>query len=374
MRDFLFPLKLGDTFNIDKEKQKDEIIQGRKKINQIMKDGKNQAKLDKCYYCGTDCESFCNSHTLPAFCLRNIAHNGKVFYSNSILDLPILNTDKGINEAGTFHLICRECDSKIFQDYENPDNYKNIPSVKMLAQIDMKNNLKNISKRLVEKETYSLMQERLGVGERWVQTASATANVDLQEFKDAYSRARSHSKNPFEGDYYIGFYRKLPYVVPIAFQGTIALIFDLAGNIINSVYESSSKYKIKNMSLCIFPLKEESIIMIFVERNNDRYKQFFKQLRKLDCFEDQLSVINYILFSYTEDYFLSPNIPKNTLDELLPLSGKTPELISLTPPNLHEVFEVEKEIFNLGERCSVPNLLLSQFGIRSRWGSEELLQ
>ena len=37
---------------------------------------------------------------------------------NTILNIPLLKDDKGINEAGTFHLICRDCDSKIFQDYE----------------------------------------------------------------------------------------------------------------------------------------------------------------------------------------------------------------------------------------------------------------
>ena len=80
---------------------------------------------------------------------------------NTIIDLPILKADKGVNEAGTFHLICRECDGKIFQDYEEPLNYEDMPTIKMLAQIDMKNNLKFISKRLMEKELYDLMYERI---------------------------------------------------------------------------------------------------------------------------------------------------------------------------------------------------------------------
>ena len=363
MADIYIPFDLSDVPKIDKEKQKNELIQARKSLNQLIKDSKNQAKSGECYYCGTECDSFCNSHTLPAFCLRNIAVNGKVAYSNTILDLAIMNSDKGINEAGTFHLICRDCDSKIFQDYENPDNYGIIPSAKMLAQIDMKNNLKNISKRLIENEMYDLMCKRLGFNQEWAQAKSEVGDMDLKEFRDAYTRAKNHSIKPYEGDYYIGFYEKLPYVVPAAFQGTIALISDLEGNIINNIYNPNSKYKIQNMALCIFPLKEESIIMIFVEKSVNRYARFFKQLRKLDSLDDQLSVINYILFSYTEDYFLSINIPQTALDEILPVSGKTPELMSFTPPDLQDTLEVAKEIFNLQMRHSIPNLLSEDFAI-----------
>lgn len=363
MSDIYFPFDLSDTPKIDKEKQKNELIQARKSLSRLIKDSKNQAKLGKCYHCGNECDSFCNSHTLPAFCLRNIAFNGKVAYSNTILDLPIMNADKGVNEAGTFQLICRDCDSKIFQDYENPDNYETIPSAKMLAQIDMKNNLKNISKRLMEIEMYDLMHERLRFNEVWTQAKSAVGDMDLKEFKDAYIRAKNHSIKPFERDYYIGFYEKLPYVVPVAFQGTIALISDLEGNIINNIYNPDAKYKIQNTALCIFPLKEESIIMMFVEKNSNRYARFFKQLRKLDSLDDQLSVINYILFSYTEDYFLSINIPQKVLDEMLSVSGKTPELMSFTPPDSRRAIEAAKEIFNLQMRHSIPNLLSKDFAL-----------
>lgn len=63
-----------------------------------------------------------------------------------------MDDEKGIREAGTFQLICRECDSVIFQEYENEDNYKKEPNGMMLAQIAMKNYLKAISKRLNELE------------------------------------------------------------------------------------------------------------------------------------------------------------------------------------------------------------------------------
>ena len=59
-----------------------------------------------------------------------------------------------MNEAGTFYLLCNNCDGKVFKDYESLENYEQIPTIKMLSQIDMKNNLKNISKRLTEIKLY----------------------------------------------------------------------------------------------------------------------------------------------------------------------------------------------------------------------------
>lgn len=362
MDDLFMHLDLSNFPKIDVENRKDDIINASKAINDLIKDSRVLAKPTKCYYCDEPCDGFCNSHTLPASCLRNIAQKGKVFYSNSILDLPTLKDDKGINESGTFHLICRDCDSKIFQAYENPDNYDEIPTTKMLAQIDMKNNLKNISKRLIELEMYRLMSQRIGMSAKWVDANSTVSKLDLAEFKNSFSRAKKRDIKPFSGDYYIGFYEKLPYVTPIAFQGTIALIFDLEGNVINNIYNSDAKYKIKNVGVCIFPLEKSSIVMLFVDKDNTRYSKFFRQLRKLDL-ENQLSIINYIIFSYSEDYFLSPNLDKETLNKLMSLSGKTPEMIGFYPTTVFEQLEGIREIFDYSERFSVPNILSDKYAL-----------
>ena len=157
MYDFYSPFKLNDIPDTSGV-SKDRMIAAKKQTNDLLKQAKTQAKQNTCYFCKKPCTSFCNSHTIPQFCLRSIAKDGKVYYSNTILELPLLKEDKGINESGTFHLICRDCDSKVFSDYENPDNYNNNKlTTKMLAQMEIKNNLKNISKRLIELHLYDLM-------------------------------------------------------------------------------------------------------------------------------------------------------------------------------------------------------------------------
>lgn len=355
----LFNLNLPDELkNIPQR----NMIEAKIKVNSLLKDSKSQAKLGKCYYCNNNCNSFCNSHTIPQFCLKNIAINGKIYCMNTIMELPVIKDEKGINEAGVFHLICRDCDSKIFKDYENPENYNDVPTIKMLAQIDMKNNLKNISKRLMEIELYKLMGERLSVSNDYVNYRNEINEMDLKEYHEAYLNAKKVDLKPANGEYYIGFYEVLPYLVPVAFQGTIALVSDLNNNIINDIYNSNPDYIIKNISLCIFPFKSSSLVMLFVEKNNRRFSHFFRQLKKFSL-EEQLSIINFILFSYTEDYFISPSIPKDIMEKLSDASGKTTNMLADTNTTKSQQLQEIIDNFNYNERNKIPNLLSEQFAL-----------
>ena len=71
-------------------------------------------KRKTCYVCGKACSSFCNSHSIPEFTLRHISEKGKVIATLQ-KEIPMLGKDTGLNKAGTFQLICRECDSKVFR-------------------------------------------------------------------------------------------------------------------------------------------------------------------------------------------------------------------------------------------------------------------
>ena len=72
--------------------------------------------------------------------LREIASNGIVLHASAAigLDFEIIDLEKGVNNSGTFNYICRDCDGTFFQDYENPNNLKLLPTDKMLAEIAVK--------------------------------------------------------------------------------------------------------------------------------------------------------------------------------------------------------------------------------------------
>lgn len=149
-------LSLGTDSEVELSAMKEKKVEYRKKLGKLFGESRKDAKSEVCFYCGEKCSSFCNSHSIPAFFLRNIALEGNLYSNNKLVSLPLLDEDKGVNQSGTFQIICRDCDSKIFSEYENPDNYENVPTSKMIAQIAMKNYLKSISKRKFEIALYNV--------------------------------------------------------------------------------------------------------------------------------------------------------------------------------------------------------------------------
>lgn len=97
--------------------------------------------------------------------LKTIAEDGKVLHSNALMGIEVLDIEKGINNAGTFHFICRKCDGVLFQDYENRDALMNYPSDNMLVEIAMKNMLLMLSKRGEEKAIFNIIQKENNVFE-----------------------------------------------------------------------------------------------------------------------------------------------------------------------------------------------------------------
>ena len=286
---------------IEKQKRKIEIIN--KVASKYKYEINRKSKPSKCYICGKECSSFCNSHSIPKFCLKNISKTGKVYQSLFAKPIPLFGAEDSVSNAGTFHIICNECDQRFFVDYENPQNYeKTILSDKMMAQIVAKDSLLMISKRLKEMELYKLTTERYGSNE----TLEIKLKVDELDYKeDVNNLKRAMIATKGNHNFYNCFYyKKLDYVVPYAIQNGIALSCDLNGNVINNTFNYSTDYKIQDLYMIIFPLKSSSIIALFIDSKAKRYREFIKQFNKLDEM-DKLSVINYTAFAYSENLFIS---------------------------------------------------------------------
>ena len=284
-----------------------------KKAGKLQKQARQEAKLNYCYYCKKEVSSLCNSHSVPQFCLRRIATDGKLYYLNTLIDLPFMRNEQGINEAGTFMLICRDCDSKIFQQYEDPAAYQTKPTGQMLAQIAMKNYMQMIYKRHNEDAFYKLMGTELGTPQNFVDHNHEIISLDLSEYSSSFNRAKIGSLGKHDYWYYLCYYKRLNYTVPIAFQGGIVMTCDFEDDIINDIYNMSPDYHTKEIHIAVFPLEQESVIMLFIDARDNRYRKFYRQLNKLPL-EEQLSAINYIIFSYSENVYISeaqsPAIPR----------------------------------------------------------------
>lgn len=335
----------------------------KKSINELINSFKREAieksKPNRCFLCGKKCTSFCNSHSIPRVCLKNISSNGKVLQSLLLDKMPIVKTDLGLNEAGTFHIICNECDNNSFKEYENEKKYGDyLPSSVQMAQIATKNLLVIIGKRLVEKELYLIMEE---ISLRYeFNKIVKTLELDLFEYESSFKRAKQALNGNHESFFYCFYYRKLDYVVPYACQSSIALETDLDGNIINQVYNQSADIKIRSMHIAVLPFNSYTIVMMFIDTADKRYRQFYKQFNKLEE-NDKLAVLNFVVFAYTENVFVSKDLNESVYEdkELIDLCARANMFIADDIDDNPK--ELSKEAKNFEKRHCIPNLLLKKY-------------
>lgn len=340
-----------------------EKLINRKTINDYWRDSRKKSKLTKCLFCGTTCSSFCNSHTIPAFALRNISSDGEVLNANTLINNPYKKKSDGIKKSGTFQLICRSCDSNIFMDYESPENYASKPNGKMITQIAMKNYLRYIYKRNVEIELYKTLIKG-DLHNSALERQLYISILDLQSYQKGFERAKKFLKKNDNDKYYMFYHKKLNYVVPYAFQSFLCLVTDLDGKLINDIYYLSPSYEIQSLHVAVLPLEDSTEIILFIEKNSNKYRKFYKQFLKLDE-EDQLSLINYMIFNYSEEIFMSKNLKDDVLEN--------PELVEIAKiSNMIEVldindrpYDVAKDSFNLSYRNKIPNLLSLEYALKS---------
>lgn len=218
---------------------------------------KKLVRPETCLICNSRKKPFCNSHSVPARCLRAIAEKGDVKVFNGLVKIPAVDDDKGINEAGTFRLICRECDDRVFKEYETFEKYTDkTPSDKILHEIALKNYLKYYHKKAIEEIVFPKMMEILKLPN--MNLLEPILNPGNRDKKDAFKLLCETKKilnSNTNGYYRIIEYKKLPYTCPFAFQGTISLITGFNGENINDVFNTDKKYDLQDMHVCIFPEK-----------------------------------------------------------------------------------------------------------------------
>lgn len=361
--DFVSTFDLGLFSDEERRIMEAQKIDFRKQLSKVISESRRLAKQEKCYICGKVCSSFCKSHSIPAFCLRNITDSGDVLTMGSVIDFPLIDNEKGVGEAGVFFLICNDCDSKVFSDYETPSNYLHKPTPKMIAQIAMKNYLKFIYKRLLERQMYEVMCSTLNFPKQLTDTKLSVNALDLKEYIDGFNKAKRALDKGLSDTFYMCYYEKLNYVVPLAFQSLLSLIVGFDGEIINDVYNQSPKYCLKPIHICIFPLETESVLFMFVESGDNRYRKFYKAFNKLSL-DDKLATLTFIICAYSEEMFYSDKIESEVKgnSQLKNTSQVTSDILAITP--FFDPYKKATECFDLAKRNEIPNLLAEKYKIK----------
>lgn len=345
----------------------EELNEVRKAINDNISTARRTSRHDKCLLCGKT-GGFCNSHTIPRFCLENIAWNGKVDAIAALLNTAILKNDSGVNNAGTFHLICRDCDSRVFRSYEDPEAYANTPTEEMLNQMALKNSLRDIYKHEIELELYVQTKTMLAkkepilspVLEAMLAPARHAREMDIKECYEVFCCAKrfiENSKPWIE----LASFDLLDYITPVAYQGMIALATGVNGEVINNRFTTDDNYRIVYLHLAILPLQESTAIITFADQNDKRIKQFTHFLQSSPA-DERLRILNCILFMYTEDYFLSKQLTEKTTKSLERIAQMMQDSGTVKG---YEEQALAREIkdYDLRRDIAIPNLLTKEYEV-----------
>ena len=295
------------------------IIELKKMISKIRRSSLIKIKPEKCIICNRKISSTCKSHSVPQFILKNISSNGNLYNWNKMIGIPIIDNNKGIREANVFRKICNECDNTRFKEYETPDNYKKNISNVMLYQISIKILLNNIYTReasvaltneyieqMIEDDTLKKIYYR--AAERFqIDSEKMTIDEEYRKLKLLINSSSDKIK------YKIIFTHKLSYVVPYAFQDEIVLVSDMVGGRINNIFSKDKKYLMQSIKISIFPMKDETFILMYRDQKDTRYNRFERQFCKLSL-ENKLALINYIVFLYSEKFLISDKIDSKAFE------------------------------------------------------------
>lgn len=360
---------------------KEELIEFNKVMSQITKRSEINTNRDSCFLC-KEKKQFMVSHSIPESILHNIAISGCVDIPAAILGVPKLGQPQGVQKAGTFRLLCSDCDRKIFADYENYIGSEMKPNGKMLAEIALKTYLKELNKKFLEIPEYDDPELRkiiypedpnniISIFESWIAFRSKYMFLDRSKKRaeldqkcymaDIEYAKKSIDSNCHTNGYYLHYYKQLDYIVPIAFQGRVTLWGGFDDEMVNCI---NDKEKYSDLHICIFPMRDGTKVFMFTKNNDKTLRRFIKSFNRLDP-EDQLRTICYIIFVYSEEIYMNPEL-KNKLGEIsgvrdaITSIGQTIHTESVT--NVEQTLKLIRRN-SLTKRHNFPNLLSEKYKI-----------
>ena len=281
-------------------------IEIKKKYNRLLRKVQTESKPEYCILCGSRATSFCNSHSVPRLVLKKIANEGVLLQSNSLFGLDLVDVEKGVNNSGTFHIICKECDNKFFRDYEDLDKLKSTPDDIMLAEIALKDALLQYSKRIIEIKAYQELQQKQSMFEN-PEALFQIQELDIRDYKEEIQFYKNIIEKKINNGFQILYWNKLPYKTPIAVQSAIALPKDYDGYSVNDNFDMSEDTRMEDMHICVFPMDSETIVLAFYHKRDTKYRKLRHQLNSISD-KKKIEYLNWVIIQYTENYYLSKTI------------------------------------------------------------------
>ena len=310
---------MGSNYMLVKEKQnKEMLIEIKKRFNELVLTGKKLSRENKCLLCNNSSSNLVSSHSIPQYILNSISENGYLYNPGAVNDDTnfILDKQCGQKKAGTFYLLCSNCDKTVFKYYEEYFEINNLFEkiknrkidtyvFKQLASIYLKSLLKEYYTKSIDVYVHAeLSKEYKRKGIYNGSNMSKVAKLNLQDYKIDIDYCKEVIDGTSDKCMTLIDYIELNYTVPFTTQAIIAIQKDLKGKVINDVFNMSKDYHISELSICVFPIKGKTHILIFtLGKNKQVYGSFISQYKKLSK-QDRLQLIQVLLFAYTEEIYI----------------------------------------------------------------------
>ena len=349
---------------------KNDFINLNRLVSLYKKSRAKSNKTKRCAICKKTGVKYCNSHTIPQFILKNICKDGKLLNTQSLNSTKFKKEEDGINDAQVFHSICTSCDNLKFKEYESLKSYKTEPSQLILKQIALKNHLYSSYKHNKEKALYSnIVRDIFGSSIHLPENHPLKYMLKVTEHNYCYNNKRANLIIKHLSDntelYKLCYIKKLNYVIPIALQDNSIISYGFNNEKLANTFDFPSLDYADDVHFCIYPMENESIIMLFCAKDLSIYDKFFKTLRNLDE-KEQLSIINFLIFAYFEEVFLCKELDKSIFENINLRKLSQEQLLTISNPE--KILRLTKEEqdkyqwdslnnFNISNHSNIPNLL-----------------
>ena len=230
----------------------------------------------------------------------------------------------------------------------------------MLAEIALKNMLLQLNKRAIEKELIKIEQREFKIFDNHEDGINVKI-IDFSEFEAEVHFHKNLVKSNEEGCYQILFWKLLPYIVPIAMQSAMAVTKDIEGNEINNVYNMNPSVRMQYLHLAIFPLYGQSVVLAFFHKGDKFYRRLWHQFNCMNS-KEALEYINYLIFKYTENYYIAKKIEKEVIsnEALKRLSREYDEMPSLGMLGIDNLWGLGYKPVNKND---IPNFLEEEWAL-----------
>lgn len=268
---------------------------------------KSQEKKE-CYLCGTKLDKYCNSHTVPKFIFDEISENG-MLADGKETQVKISKHFKrpGAKNAGTFRMICSDCDAEYFNPYESKKVLSNITNndYKLFSRIALKTTLYKLYKRKVELEMQFSFEDK-DITNAQIDTNKMVFGMDLNDFiyeANLYKDIVLKEQNRID----VIYNELIDVKSHLVCQNSFPIYVGLDNRVLVDVRNYDKTYNVETIHFCVFPIGDKTRVILFKHKHHHKYKKFIPQFNELSR-EDKLKLINNYVYACSEDYWVNPKV------------------------------------------------------------------